>query len=125
MERRNWGKFEYLVYRNGRAHGQLSDRMGKLAVEKDQGLADALSELKTQQEELISSLLNTNHALRLKALLSQDIENFQFWLKNSVESHHSDILAFGELWSARLLSAVLNERVCPSYHLDSNYLQLQ
>ena len=43
-----------------------------------------------------------------------------------VNRHYSDILAFGELWSARLLSALLNERVCPSYYLDArDFLQVE
>jgi len=104
------------------ANGDTTDELFalyELAIEKDQGLSEAILALQSQQAELITHLLNTKHADRLLSLLSQDIDQLDFWLHNTAASHHSDILAFGELWSARLLSAVLNERVCPSYHLDS------
>ena len=52
----------------------------------------------------------------------------QIWLAEITSNkwrHYSDILACGELWSAQLLSAVLNGYVCPSYSLDAReFLQL-
>lgn len=78
-----------------------------------------LEQLQIMQTELISSLLNNNSAVQLIQWLKADIEQLSTWLTASAEQHQADILAFGELWSARLLSAVLSERVCPSYFVDA------
>ncbi|GAA6172622.1 bifunctional aspartate kinase/homoserine dehydrogenase II [Colwellia sp. KU-HH00111] len=86
-------------------------------------LADALtpwlSELVEQQQTLISTLLTEQNAKQLKQLLATDIEQLKQWLSSDLVRHRNDILAFGELWSARLLSAALNEKICPSNSIDA------
>ena len=82
-------------------------------------LKQALTELEQSQTDLISQLVRPEHSDRLLSQLKQDIGQISQWLASDVNAHYSDILAFGELWSARLLSALLNERVCPSYFLDA------
>tara|TARA_R110000737_G_scaffold181100_1_gene204804 strand:+ start:5167 stop:7671 length:2505 start_codon:yes stop_codon:yes gene_type:complete len=78
-----------------------------------------LSALATRQADLLSALLNTNNARRLTSVLSEDIKAIRHALFSRPWAFQNDLLAFGEVWSARLLSAALNERVCPSYMLDA------
>lgn len=82
-------------------------------------LADAIVALRDSQVALIEELLNASSAARLKALLNDDIANISAHLLSNPSKHQNDLLALGEVWSARLLSAVLNESVCPSYMLDA------
>ena len=82
-------------------------------------LSQAIAELAQQQEQLITELLNTNNTKQLLHLLSKDIEQLTRWLAGDIVQHHNDILALGEVWSARLLSALLNEQVCPSNSIDA------
>jgi bifunctional aspartokinase / homoserine dehydrogenase 2 len=90
--------------------------------------APALAELHLEQQALINSLLSANKAQLLLHHLTQDIKQLTRLLNELSQQklpHQNDILAFGELWSARLLSAVLNSYVCPSYMLDArDFLQI-
>jgi aspartokinase/homoserine dehydrogenase 2 len=82
-------------------------------------LAKLLVELKQQQLTLINALLNEHNAKQLTQSLSTDIALLTQWLSSDLTEHRNDILAFGELWSARLLSALLNEQICPSHIIDA------
>lgn len=82
-------------------------------------LTDSLAELEQQQLTLINSLLNEANAKQLAQLLSVDIAQLTHWLASDLSIHRNDVLAFGELWSARLLSALLNESICPSNTIDA------
>ncbi len=104
------------------ANGDTTDEifsLYQLALDKSNKLATALLTLESSQQQLITSLLSESHAEKIIQQLKQDIAQLSSWLNGNLTAHHSDILAFGELWSARLLSAALNEKVCPSYHLDA------
>jgi len=104
------------------ANGDTTDNiftLYQMAIEKNEKLEAAIDEFAIAQKALIIELLNDTNASRLVQLLAKDILQLQTWLDKSAAAHQSDILAFGEIWSARLLSAVLNERVCPSYTLDA------
>lgn len=97
----------------------------ELVTLREQLLA-ALADLNTVQATLIDELLNTSSAARLNGLLSDEIADSTKKLINDPISYQNDLLAFGEVWSARLLSAVLSESVCPSYMLDArDFLLLQ
>ena len=85
----------------------------------EEQLSNVITELEVNQGNLISALLNASSAARLQSLLSDDIEEISQHLPASPERYQNDFLAFGEVWSARLLSAVLSESVCPSYMLDA------
>lgn len=91
----------------------------QLALDNEGGVREALTGLRENQAQLINSLLSESHAERLIQLLEEDIKQLVNWLSGYLQAHHSDILAFGEIWSARLLSATLNEKVCPSYNIDA------
>ena len=110
------------------ANGKTTDNLfAALALAKEeeclqgdrQALLKALSELQTEQQNIIEQLLTSKGAALLKQLLHDDILQLTTWLTDSLDENYNNILSFGELWSARLLSAVLSERVCPSIAIDS------
>jgi len=82
-------------------------------------LTELLNELKHQQLALINEMLNEQNARQLAQLLSVDIVQLKQWLSSDLSQHRNNVLAFGELWSARLLSALLNEKICPSTAIDA------
>ncbi len=97
---------------------EQDSQSSKVAALEEQ-LSNVITELEVNQGNLISALLNASSAARLQSLLSDDIEEISQHLSASPERYQNDFLAFGEVWSARLLSAVLSESVCPSYMLDA------
>jgi len=104
------------------ANGNTTDHLFniyQLATQESKALLPAIDALKTSQSTLINELLNNSSAARLNEALYQDIEQLIYWLTEQPNLHHADMLAFGELWTARLLSAVLSEQVCPSYPVDA------
>ncbi|MBA6301984.1 bifunctional aspartate kinase/homoserine dehydrogenase II [Colwellia sp. MB02u-14] len=104
------------------ANGNTTDdlfNIYELAVENSQDLLVAIEALKQSQSVLISELLNKSRAACLIEILSDDIDQLTVWLTEQPRQHHADMLAYGEVWSARLLSAVLSEQVCPSYSIDA------
>lgn len=107
------------------ANGKTTDALVAIyqqAIESSEALNDSITALQTAQLSLMNSLVS-NHSNQLEQLLAQDIEALKGWVAhtdlNHVEKNEANILALGEVWSARLLSAVLNERVCASYYIDS------
>jgi aspartokinase/homoserine dehydrogenase 2 len=104
------------------ANGDTTDALFslyQLALQASSELLVGIEALKKSQVELILSLLNNDSAAPLIEALSTDIIQLTTWLTQQPEVHQADMLGFGELWSARLLSSVLNELVCPSYSLDA------
>ncbi len=105
------------------ANGKTTDGLFSLLalVETTEGadFTPALSELEHQQHLLINELLNEQNAKKLTQLIAADIDQLRRWLTSDLAMHRNDILAFGELWSARLLSALLNEQICPSNAIDA------
>ena len=87
-------------------------------------LSDAIMQLENMQALLIDKLLNASSAARLKQALHADIVKISENLFSKPSAYENNLLACGELWSARLLSSVLNERVCPSYMLDARDILL-
>ena len=102
------------------ANGKTTDDLfALLSLPENANLVEALSELAQEQSLLIESLLSEKIAKQLTQLLSIDIAQLTQWLSSDIVQHRNDILAFGELWSARLLSALLNEKICPSNSIDA------
>ncbi|MGB1197909.1 MAG: bifunctional aspartate kinase/homoserine dehydrogenase II [Thalassotalea sp.] len=104
------------------ANGDTTDALFSLlalAKSGDEALNEAILALKDNQTQLIASLLNKASAARLIDNLTSDIQQFVHWLNSDINKYENDLLAFGELWSARLMSAILNERVCPSIFVDA------
>ena len=96
---------------------QINDN--ELVKSLPQQLELALTELQTLQGDLLKSLLSVDSTAKLTSMLSADIAQIAKQLTTDPEAFQNDLLAFGEVWSARLLAAVLSERVCPSYMLDA------
>ena len=103
------------------ANGGVTDQLFALCqlAQEQEDFTDSLANLHNQLKGLIGELLNTQNTLHLTSQLEADIEQASTWLSSALETHRNDILAFGEIWSARLLSAVLNERICPSHAVDA------
>ncbi|GLX78139.1 bifunctional aspartokinase II/homoserine dehydrogenase II [Thalassotalea insulae] len=104
------------------ANGDTTDALFatyQLALERQDTLTSAIAQLYQAQVELIKSLLSAATAERMIDYLKSDIQQLTHWLTSTPEQYQADFLSFGELWSARLLSAILSERVCPSYYLDA------
>ena len=102
------------------ANGKTTDCLfSLLALAESSDFTDALVELEHQQTLLINELLNEKSTKQLTQLLSADIAQLSQWLSSDLIQHRNDILAYGELWSARLLSALLNEKICPSNSVDA------
>jgi len=102
------------------ANGKTTDSLFTLlSLVESNGCAEALIELEHQQTLLINELLNEKSSQQLIQLLSTDIAQLTQWLSSDLIKHRNDILAYGELWSARLLSALLNEKICPSNAIDA------
>jgi len=104
------------------ANGDTTDALFEIyqqALDKNDELLTSINQLQETQAALLSTLLNSSSAARLISNLTADIEQLTLWLTTTPTKHQADMLSFGELWSARLLSAVLSEHVCPSYHLDA------
>lgn len=102
------------------ANGKTTDFLfALLTLAENSHFTEALVELEQQQTLLINELLNEQNAKQLTQLLSTDIVQLMQWLSSDLVQHRNDILAYGELWSARLLSALLNEKICPSHAIDA------
>ena len=102
------------------ANGKTTDCLFTLLnLAESTDFTETLVELEQQQILLINELLNERNAKQLLTLLTADIVQLSQWLTSDLIQHRNDILAYGELWSARLLSALLNENICPSYTIDS------
>ena len=84
-----------------------------------QALTQEIADLYALQTDLITRLLKPSYAKQLAKALAHDFKQLTTWLSGDLIRHHNDILSFGEIWSARLLSALLNEKVCPSNSIDS------
>ncbi len=104
------------------ANGDTTDTLFatyQIALENQDELTAAIEHLYQEQLQLIASLLSDASAERMANYLKSDIQQLSHWLTSAPEQYQADFLSFGELWSARLLSAILSERVCPSYYLDA------
>ncbi|MFQ3267732.1 MAG: aspartokinase/homoserine dehydrogenase 2, partial [Colwellia sp.] len=97
----------------------VEKNIAEQALPTSNNLTQAITELAKEQAQLITELLNDNNTQQLLLGLNKDIEQLTTWLADDIIQHRNDILAFGEVWSARLLSALLNEQVCPSNCIDS------
>ncbi|MFD2165515.1 bifunctional aspartate kinase/homoserine dehydrogenase II [Thalassotalea euphylliae] len=104
------------------ANGDTTDdliNVYELAQENSDQVHQAIEALKLKQEALINGLLTGEHTDPLLTQVAADIALINKWLQLDISVHESELLALGECWSARLLAAILTERVCPSAAIDS------
>ncbi|NMP30493.1 bifunctional aspartate kinase/homoserine dehydrogenase II [Thalassotalea sp. M1531] len=104
------------------ANGDITDDLIEIyqfALQNSEQLHQSIEQLKQKQRDLVFGLLNESNAEALFAELLCDFELLAKWLQIDISEHEAELLAFGECWSARLLAAILAERVCPSFAIDS------
>ena len=104
------------------ANGDTTDNLiniFELATQNSDQLHTAIEQLKQKQQHLITGLLAASHAEPLLAQVERDIALLGQWIQVDISAHESELLALGETWSASLLSAILDEQVCPSHAIDS------
>ena len=91
----------------------------ELNTQLSEKISLTLALIEQQQIALITELLNNLSSKLLIESLAKDITQLGKWLTDDPVLYQNDILAYGELWSASLLSALLNEKICPSYRIDA------
>lgn len=104
------------------ANGDTTDdliEIYQLALTNNEQLHQAIDALKAKQQQLIEGLLLPESASFLINAVEQDFQLLAKWIQIDISEHESELLAFGECWSARLLAAILSERVCPAYAIDA------
>ncbi|EKE80883.1 bifunctional aspartate kinase/homoserine dehydrogenase II [Idiomarina xiamenensis] len=96
------------------AAGDTTNRiLAIIAARQQPGDAAAilLQQLRQYQQGLIEELLSGDLLAQLMALSEQDFNRWQRWLDGEEEiSRNAELLAYGELWSARLLACLLKKQ---------------
>ena len=79
-----------------------------------------LNGLQAFQKKLIAELLEGQAEIDLQQALLADVALLRQSLAHSLtQSQLADCVGFGEIWSARLLAALLNQCQCPSHWVDA------
>ncbi|WP_394172077.1 bifunctional aspartate kinase/homoserine dehydrogenase II [Thalassotalea litorea] len=102
------------------ANGKTTDKLVEIIElvslcqeTEDEAFTHLLLLIQAEHEQLIAQLLGTDKDLKKAVVqsLKADIRQIQQWyLNQSLIENRNNVLAFGEVWSSRLLSAVLNQR---------------
>ena len=87
----------------------------------DLGVAEVLlKQLQKYQQGLITELLNGDLQAQLLALSNQDFARWWGWLQgDEIITHRPELLSYGELWSARLLAALLKQQGIKADYIDA------
>src|SRR5690554_4697337 len=87
----------------------------------DLGVAEVLlKQLQKYQQGLITELLNCDLQAQLLALSNQDFARWWGWLQgDEIITHRPELLSYGELWSARLLAALLKQQGIKADYIDA------
>ena len=87
---------------------------------------EKIEEIKLAHSALLNQLLNFPNQQQLFAEFAHDLGLLQHWQSMSkVEQNRNDVLAFGEVWSAKLLACLLTQNVCKAKAIDArDVLQL-
>lgn len=103
------------------ANGKTTDQLFALleSVDDKDQFTIQLEQLKDAQTTLINDLLDSAQASQLLQQLDKDIAFIDAQFSNAFTSSRNDVLAFGELWSARLLATVLSHNVCRANAIDA------
>lgn len=105
------------------AAGKTTNRLLQvleLSEAGDEAVVTALNGLRSYQLGLIEGLLDGPARQALSLQLIEDVETIARVLKNGYNRHgRNGILANGEVWSARLLAALLTERGNQTVWLDA------
>ena len=87
----------------------------------DLGVAEVLlKQLEKYQQGLITELLNGDIQTRVLEQSQHDFKRWWAWLNGEEEiNRRPELLSYGELWSARLLSALLQQQGVTSDYIDA------
>jgi aspartokinase/homoserine dehydrogenase 2 len=87
----------------------------------DLGVAEVLlKQLEKYQQGLITELLNGDIQTRVLEQSQHDFKRWWEWLNGEEEiNRRPELLSYGELWSARLLSALLQQQGVTSDYIDA------
>src|SRR5690554_3441036 len=87
----------------------------------DLGVAEVLlKQLEKYQQGLILELLNGDVQQRVLAQSQHDFKRWYTWLAGEEEiTRRPELLSYGELWSARLLSALLEQQGVTADYIDA------
>jgi aspartokinase/homoserine dehydrogenase 2 len=87
----------------------------------DLGVAEVLlKQLEKYQQSLITELLSGEQQERVLAASQQDFKRWWNWLDGGeVIEHRPELLSYGELWSARLLAALLQQQGTQADYIDA------
>lgn len=79
-----------------------------------------LQQLRHFQCELITTLLSAEAAILLMAELLRDLERLAIFMENTVtDVVYAEVAGYGEIWSARLMAALLKQRDMDACWLDA------
>lgn len=105
------------------AAGKTTNRLLQLLELSDSGddaIATALQGLRIYQLGLIEGVLEGPNRQNLSLQLMEDLETITSILKRGYDKYdRNGLLSFGEVWSARLMAALLSERGYPASWLDA------
>ncbi|MGQ4277534.1 bifunctional aspartate kinase/homoserine dehydrogenase II [Pseudidiomarina sp. E22-M8] len=87
----------------------------------DYGMAEVLlKQLENYQQSLISELLSGEHQQRLQDASQKDFSRWWNWLSgDQTIANRAELLSYGELWSARLLAALLKQQGTQADYIDA------
>ena len=103
----------------GKTTNQLLELL-QLAQDADVAASTRLLSIAEYQGKLICELLTDEWQAQLLAALDDDIHTIGHLLETELDSYSCNhILAHGEVWSARLLAALLNQAQLPACNLDA------
>ena len=112
------------------ANGDTTDRLLAIYHQYVSGGLEAcamLEELRKKHTALITTLLLPSNANRILTQFAAEFLLLQQWLSSPERDQNlNNALALGEIWSARLLAAVLHQRDIPSDDIDARtFLKLE
>lgn len=106
------------------AAGKTTNRLiqlVELAEAGDEAAGEAISALQAYQQSLIDGLLEGELHLELSQQLADDMQLIAKTLEGQFDRfERNGLLAFGEVWSARLLAALLTSRGDKAIWLDAD-----
>lgn len=103
------------------AMGKTTDMLFELVANRDEGKSDC-SKLKDYQSGVISELLPSAAAQPLLDELNNDLQRIDFLLNHAGEDkpfNADDVICYGELWSTRVVTAVLTHRGVDCQRVDA------
>ncbi|TRX57869.1 bifunctional aspartate kinase/homoserine dehydrogenase II [Thalassomonas sp. M1454] len=109
------------------ANGKTTDQLfALLANDNDESEFNQQLELVlANQQQLISELLSGQNEHELLSALSADIDQIKLWRSNiELAAQRNNLLAFGEVWSARLLAKVISTKICPANAIDARQVYI-